>query len=181
MDRCRASRPIPEREIPMRVLLAAAILVGFVPPALAAGQITCSQIPAAQRFVSGLKPGPNTREAQHHLDLARKAKNEKDCVTELGHVNYYAKRSAAADKRLKNNSHSHKSEPPARPKPGASAAPSDKAVTLPARIVQPAVSAGPVPGRRPPLPVKCADPLHQDRPGGSDYHGPPVPGCRGVL
>jgi len=39
----------------------------------------------------------------------------------------------------------------------------------------------PVPGRRPPLPIKCADPLHQDRPGGSDYHGPPVPACRGVL
>ncbi len=26
-------------------------------------------------------------------------------------------------------------------------------------------------------PVACADPLHQDRPGGSDYHGPPVPEC----
>ncbi|HZB93664.1 MAG TPA: hypothetical protein VE397_19600 [Stellaceae bacterium] len=25
--------------------------------------------------------------------------------------------------------------------------------------------------------VRCADLLHQDRPGGSDYHGPPVPGC----
>ena len=23
----------------------------------------------------------------------------------------------------------------------------------------------------------CADLMHQDRPGGSDYHGPPVPGC----
>jgi hypothetical protein len=26
-------------------------------------------------------------------------------------------------------------------------------------------------------PVQCADPLHQDRPGGSDYRGPPVPEC----
>ena len=26
-------------------------------------------------------------------------------------------------------------------------------------------------------PVQCADFLHQDRPGGSDYHGPPVPEC----
>ncbi len=26
--------------------------------------------------------------------------------------------------------------------------------------------------------VRCADWLHQNRPGGSDYHGPPVPGCR---
>jgi peptidoglycan hydrolase-like protein with peptidoglycan-binding domain len=25
--------------------------------------------------------------------------------------------------------------------------------------------------------VQCADFLHQDRPGGSDYHGPPVRGC----
>jgi hypothetical protein len=25
--------------------------------------------------------------------------------------------------------------------------------------------------------VRCADPFHQDRPGGSDYRGPPVPGC----
>jgi hypothetical protein len=25
--------------------------------------------------------------------------------------------------------------------------------------------------------VKCADWLHQSRPGGSDYKGPPVPGC----
>ena len=24
---------------------------------------------------------------------------------------------------------------------------------------------------------QCADALHQDRPGGSDYHGPPVAGC----
>jgi hypothetical protein len=26
-------------------------------------------------------------------------------------------------------------------------------------------------------PVLCADPLHQDRPGGTDYFGPPVPEC----
>ena len=25
--------------------------------------------------------------------------------------------------------------------------------------------------------VKCADWMHQGRPGGSDYNGPPVPGC----
>ena len=25
--------------------------------------------------------------------------------------------------------------------------------------------------------VQCADALHQNRPGGSDYTGPPVPGC----
>jgi hypothetical protein len=31
-------------------------------------------------------------------------------------------------------------------------------------------------GVSPPV-VRCADPFHQDRPGGSDYRGPPVPGC----
>ena len=25
--------------------------------------------------------------------------------------------------------------------------------------------------------MQCADMLHQNRPGGSDYYGPPVPGC----
>jgi hypothetical protein len=25
--------------------------------------------------------------------------------------------------------------------------------------------------------AQCADAMHQDRPGGSDYYGPPVPGC----
>jgi hypothetical protein len=25
--------------------------------------------------------------------------------------------------------------------------------------------------------VRCADPFHQNLPGGSDYHGPTVPGC----
>jgi hypothetical protein len=29
----------------------------------------------------------------------------------------------------------------------------------------------------PPLAARCAGALHQDRPGGSDYRGPPVTGC----
>jgi len=37
--------------------------------------------------------------------------------------------------------------------------------------VAPQVYAAPV------EPVQCADFFHQDRPGGSDYKGPPVPGC----
>jgi Flp pilus assembly protein TadD len=28
-----------------------------------------------------------------------------------------------------------------------------------------------------PTTTQCADWMHQSRPGGSDYHGPPVPGC----
>jgi hypothetical protein len=31
--------------------------------------------------------------------------------------------------------------------------------------------------RRPPIIIQCADALHQGRPGGSDYNGPPVPMC----
>jgi hypothetical protein len=35
------------------------------------------------------------------------------------------------------------------------------------------VTSVPAPG----LAVRCADPLHQNLPGGTDYRGPPVPGC----
>lgn len=39
---------------------------------------------------------------------------------------------------------------------------------------------GPGYGAASPLaPEGCATPLHQNRPGGSDYRGPPVPGCTG--
>ncbi|HEY1504791.1 MAG TPA: hypothetical protein VGF92_10870 [Stellaceae bacterium] len=103
----------------------------------ATSHITCSQIPDAQRFLDGLKPGPNTSAARQHLDAAKQAAdggNDRQCVSELSRVNYYATRSAAADKR---------------------------AATHPAT-------------RRH---VLCADALHQNRPGGSDYHGPAVAGC----
>lgn len=128
----------------MRVLptmiVAAALLAG---PALAqaATQISCSQIPDAQHFVDGLKPGPNTSAAQQHLDAAKSARqagNDKQCVAELSRVNYYARRSAAADKRMA-SAHVHRHH------------------------------------------VVCADPMHQDRPGGSDYHGPAVAGCPRVM
>jgi hypothetical protein len=168
----------------MRAVLAGLFALLFAVPALAAGQITCSQIPAAQRFVAGLKPGPNTREAQRHLDAARKAKSDKECVTELGRVNYYAKRAAAADKRLENTARSGKakaakSKPTAHQPSAAGAAPRKTAATPKSAAVPPSTAA--VPRPKPALPVKCADPLHQDRPGGSDYKGPPVPGCRPVL
>jgi hypothetical protein len=44
----------------------------------------------------------------------------------------------------------------------------------------PAPVYGPPPTYNPPIygsAVQCADALHQNRPGGSDYDGPPVPGC----
>src|SRR6185437_4957798 len=62
-------------------------------PALAASQITCSQIPKAEAFLHKLKPGPNTRAAWKHLELAKHAKSEHACVTQLGEVNYFAKKS----------------------------------------------------------------------------------------
>jgi hypothetical protein len=105
----------------------------------ATSRITCAQVPDAQRFLAGLKPGPNTSAAQQHLDAAKHAADagdDKQCVSELGRVNYYATRSAAADKR-------------------AAAHPS----TTPRHH------------------VLCADAMHQNRPGGSDYRGPPVAGC----
>ena len=120
----------------MRVLVATAAAFLCLASALpAAAAISCSDIPAAQKFVDGLKPGPNTSKAQAHLDKAKSASSDGQCVAELGQVNKYASASAAADKR--------------------------------------AASRGSRPRRR----VACADTLHQDRPGGTDYHGPAVPGC----
>lgn len=136
----------------MRVMLTAVVAVLVLAgPALAqsqnapnqGSQITCSQIDDAQHYVDGLGPGPNTRAAQKHLEAAKAASqggNDRQCVQELGRVNYYARRSAAADKRV---AEGH--------------------------------------GRRPEGHVLCADAMHQDRPGGSDYHGPPIAGCRKVM
>jgi hypothetical protein len=119
------------------LVTAAAILLAPGVAAAAAAAITCADIPKAQHFVDGLKPGPNTAAAQRHLDAAKKARSEKQCVSELGKVNYYAKRSAAADRRI------------AKAKPR----------------------------REAPRRIRCADVLHQARPGGTDYKGPPVPEC----
>lgn len=81
----------------MRILVLAAIAV-LAPAAAAADPIPCSDIPMAQDFLNKLKPGPNTRAAQHHLDLARQARSATQCSAELAEVDKYARRSAAADK-----------------------------------------------------------------------------------
>ncbi len=119
----------------MRAALAVIATLFFATPALAADRIECSQIPHAQSFVDGLRPGPNTRLAQRHLDAAKRATSDQECVAELGKVNYYARRSAAADRRIAT-------------------------------------------GRSHIQRVPCADALHQNRPGGMDYHGAPVASCR---
>ncbi len=167
----------------MRVVLAVLLALLFAAPAMAAGQITCAQIPDAQRFVAGLKPGPNTREAQRHLEAARKARSDKDCVTELGRVNYYAKRAAAADKRAESAAQSREAKPAGKAKPAKTRAAAKPGATrtAPEKAAEIQASGSALPRRKPPLPIKCADPLHQDRPGGSDYKGLPVPGCKSVF
>jgi hypothetical protein len=127
-------------------LLLTALLLVIAPASAQAALLRCSEIPAAQRFVDGLKPGPNTRKAQEHLEAAKRATTDEGCDKELRQVDKYARRSLAADKRA------------AGPPPPNGAPP-------------------PVPNERPAPHVACADWLHQDRPGGTDYHGPPVPGC----
>ena len=85
----------------MKPIIAAILAVLFLaPPALAAGQITCSDIPKAQAFLQKLHPGPNTKAAWSHLAAAKRAKNDHDCVEELGAVNYFAKRSYASDRKM---------------------------------------------------------------------------------
>jgi hypothetical protein len=81
----------PIHFVAIAVLFAAA-------PAFAAGQITCSQLPHAEAFMHKLKAGPNTNEARRHLDMAKAAKSDQECVNELGAANYYAKKSMSADK-----------------------------------------------------------------------------------
>lgn len=119
-------------------LLAVPTLAHAQAGAASSSRITCSQIPDAQRFIQGLKPGPNTRAAQEHLDAAKQAAdagNDGQCVSELTRVNDYATRSANADKQ----GGAHHSATPHH--------------------------------------VLCADAMHQSRPGGTDYKGPPVAGC----
>jgi hypothetical protein len=150
----------------MRVVLATLLALMVAAPAFAASQITCSQIPAAQRFVSGLKPGPNTRAAQRYLDEAKRAKSDRQCVLDLGRVNYYAKRSAEADRRLEQRKAKHGTAKPHVPAADASR-PTQAGAVHPAEARAPTAKPA----------DKCADLLHQDRPGGSDYRGPPRSSC----
>ncbi len=113
----------------MRAIAVIVATVCLSAPAMAAG-FSCSQIPEAQSYVDKLQPGPNTDKAQRHLAAAKAATSDGRCVAELRQVNLYARRSAAADRRMAS-----------RGTP------------------------------------RCADTLHQDRPGGTDYHGPAGTAC----
>ena len=84
----------------MRAFIVPAALLAFLAPSVAAAAaIPCSDLPAAEHFVQSLRPGPNTRAAQRHLEAARNAGSERQCSAELRQVDKYARRSAAADKR----------------------------------------------------------------------------------
>lgn len=87
------------------MLLRAAILIVALlvasPELAVAAAIPCSDIPKAEHFIAGLRPGPNTHAAQRHLDAAKHAKSKRQCSAELRKVDYYARRSAAADRRHK--------------------------------------------------------------------------------
>jgi hypothetical protein len=79
---------------------------GAAPPPAAQTQaskphpITCAELPKAEAFINAkLKPGPNTDKAKRHLAAAKSAKSDSQCVAELKRVDYYAKRSLAADKK----------------------------------------------------------------------------------
>jgi hypothetical protein len=84
-----------------RIVLAAVAALMLWPGLAAAAAIPCSDIPKAQHFLNGLRPGPNTRAAQRHLDAAKRAKSPRQCSAELRKVDDYARRSAAADRHLK--------------------------------------------------------------------------------
>ena len=140
----------------MRALLALLSIQCLCAGAALAAPIPCSDIPDAQLYVDKLKPGPNTTLAQRHLEAAKQAKSARECDKELRQVDKYARRSAAADAKA-----AHKPDK-AEPR-----APSDEQAAQKPDKPEPRAAGRP----------QCADLLHQDRPGGTDYHGPPVAGC----
>jgi len=92
----------------MRIVFAALIAAMLLAPALAQAQITCAQLPKAEAFVNTkLKPGPNTNAAKRYLEAAKHAKSNAQCVAALRKVDYYAKRSMAADKHAAANAAAH--------------------------------------------------------------------------
>lgn len=184
-------------------------------------QITCAQLPKAAEFVNTkLQPGPNTDKAKQHLAAAQHATSDAQCIAELRKVDYYAKRSMAADRRA-----AAKAQRPAQAqaqpqasvqgqaqaqsqsqfscaqlpqaadfvntklKPGpntdaakqhlaaAQNATSDEQCTAELRQVDYYAKRSLAADQHAARHVKCGDVLHPTRPGGVDYHGPPVPGC----
>ena len=81
-------------------LAAGVVLAPILAHAQSQSQITCAQLPKAAEFVNTkLQPGPNTDAAKRHLEAAQHATSDQQCVADLRKVDYYAKRSMAADRR----------------------------------------------------------------------------------
>ena len=84
----------------MRTLVLSTALLTLLLPGMAeAAAIPCSDLPMAETFMQKLRPGPNTRAAQQHLEAAKAATSQEACSAELRQVDKYAKRSVAADRR----------------------------------------------------------------------------------
>ena len=90
----------------MRFLRLAVLASVLLAPGIAVAAISCADLPKAERYVrENLRPGPNTRLAERHLEAARRARSPRQCSAELQKVDYYAKRSAAADRRAESRPH----------------------------------------------------------------------------
>jgi len=206
----------------MVAALAAGVVLAPVLAHAQSSQISCAQLPKAAEFVNTkLQPGPNTDKAKQHLEAAQHATSDAQCVAELRKVDYYAKRSMAADKRAAAKAQAAppqaqaqtQTQPPAQGqtqaqspiacaqlpqaadfvntklKPGpntdaakqhlaaAQNATSDQQCTAELRQVDYYAKRSLAADQHAARHVKCGDVLHPTRPGGVDYHGPPVPGC----
>jgi len=206
----------------MVAALAAGVVLAPVLAHTQSSQISCAQLPKAAEFVNTkLQPGPNTDKAKQHLEAAQHATSDAQCVAELRKVDYYAKRSMAADKRAAAKAQAAppqaqaqtQTQPPAQGqtqaqspiacaqlpqaadfvntklKPGpntdaakqhlaaAQNATSDQQCTAELRQVDYYAKRSLAADQHAARHVKCGDVLHPTRPGGVDYHGPPVPGC----
>lgn len=199
----------------MRMIVAALAAGLVLAPVLAhaqsQSQITCAQLPKAAEFVNTkLQPGPNTDAAKRHLEAAQHATSDQQCVAELRKVDYYAKRSMAADRRA-----AAKAQPPSQPKAQAQSQITCAQLPKAADFVNTKLKPGPntdaakqhlaaaqqatsdqqcvaelrqvdyyikrsLAADRRGAHVRCGDVLHPTLPGGVDYHGPPVPGCHQV-
>jgi hypothetical protein len=85
----------------MRVAILGTVLaLSALAPTIASAAIPCSDIPKAEGFVQNLRPGPLTREAQRHIDAAKRAHSERRCSAELTRAEHFARRSAAVDQRI---------------------------------------------------------------------------------
>ena len=188
-------------------LAAGVVLVPILAHAQSQSQITCAQLPKAAEFVNTkLQPGPNTDAAKRHLEAAQHATSDQQCVAELRKVDYYAKRSMAADRHA-----AAKAQPTPQAqaqsqiscaqlpkaadfvntklKPGpntdaakqhlaaAQSATSDQQCTAELRQVDYYAKRSLAADQHATRHVRCGDVLHPTLPGGTDYRGPPVPGC----